>query len=72
MRPTYTGVAGVIAGCDVCHGEGIAGWTAKNALAVAARHYDATGHPTWADQTISVSYGERSEPRLGVLTGDTE
>ena len=61
MRTTYTGVTGVMAGCDVCHGVGIAGWLACNALAVAARHHDATGHPTRADQTISVNYGERQE-----------
>ncbi|CAH1689335.1 conserved hypothetical protein [Hyphomicrobiales bacterium] len=45
----------VIAGCFDCNGsEAI--WTAKNAMAVAARHAEAKGHKTWADQTLSVRY----------------
>ncbi|KKL45291.1 hypothetical protein LCGC14_2357180, partial [marine sediment metagenome] len=32
-------------------------WEGKNALAVAARHHDSTGHTTWCEQTISVRYG---------------
>lgn len=46
----------VIAGCFDCNGS-VAIWTAKNAMAVAARHHDATGHMTWADQTVTVRYG---------------
>lgn len=46
----------VMAGCFVCKGS-IAIWTSKNALALAARHHDATGHQTWADQALSVRYG---------------
>ncbi|TLX16471.1 hypothetical protein [Rhizobium sp. MHM7A] len=45
----------VIAGCFVCNGsEAI--WTTANAMAVAARHADATGHDTWADQILNVRY----------------
>ena len=43
-------------GCFVCHG-GSAAWTGKNAMAVAARHHDQTGHETWVDQVLSVRYG---------------
>lgn len=46
----------VMAGCFECNGS-IAIWTAKNAMAIAARHHDATGHMTWADQALSVRYG---------------
>lgn len=47
----------VYAGCFTCRGsEPI--WQAKNAMALAARHHDSTGHPTWAEQVLSVKYGE--------------
>lgn len=45
----------VIAGCFVCGGSD-AMWTSANAMALAARHTDATGHATWADQSLSVRY----------------
>ena len=45
-----------IAGCFVCNGS-LAIWTTKNAMALAARHHDATGHMTWADQSLTVRYG---------------
>ena len=45
------------AGCVTCHGEGT-GWTGPNALALAARHHDATGHSTWCDTHLSVRYGK--------------
>jgi len=45
-----------MAGCFVCNGS-VAIWTAKNAMALAARHHDATGHMTWADQSLTVRYG---------------
>jgi len=53
------------AGCLVCTGTA-AIWTGKNALAVAARHHDATGHATWADQILQVRYGsaDTSHPDL--------
>lgn len=46
----------VKAGCFVCNGITVI-WTSANAMAVAARHHDATGHRTWADQALSVRYG---------------
>lgn len=46
----------VMAACFVCKGSD-AIWTGKNAMAVAARHHDATGHQTWADQHLSIRYG---------------
>ena len=54
-RPVATS-SRVMAGCFVCNGT-TAIWTSRNALAVAARHHDATGHQTWADQTLTVRYG---------------
>lgn len=57
MRHTKSGVIHSIAGCYVCHGSE-AHWQRKNALACAARHHDATGHPTWCEQAIAVFYGE--------------
>ena len=46
-----------ISGCFVCHGAG-AVWQGKNAMAVAARHHDQTGHMTWVEQHLTVRYGE--------------
>lgn len=46
----------VEAGCGTCHGDQ-AHWTGANAQAVAARHHDHTGHPTWCRVSLSVSYG---------------
>jgi hypothetical protein len=31
----------------------------KNAMALAAKHHDQTGHPTWADQYLMVRYGKK-------------
>ena len=45
----------VMAACFTCAGS-TAIWVAKNAMAVAARHAQATGHETWADQNLSVRY----------------
>lgn len=47
----------VSAGCYVCNGSS-AIWKAKNALAIAARHHDATGHATWAEQHLAIKYGD--------------
>lgn len=55
-RATSTS-ATVSAGCFVCNGA-TAMWSSKNAQAVAARHHDATGHATWADQVLLIRYGE--------------
>lgn len=45
----------VMAGCFTCAGS-TAIWISKNAMAVAARHAQATGHETWADQNLSVRF----------------
>ncbi len=58
-RADYTAVGDQRGGCDVCHGRGTAHWQGANAMAVAARHHGATGHPTWAEQVISAWWGER-------------
>ena len=55
-RITRSGVTSVMAGCFVCHGSD-AHWQSRNAMMVAARHHDATGHPTWAEQVVSVKFG---------------
>lgn len=44
-----------IGGCFECNGSD-AIWTGRNSVACAARHCDATGHETWADQTMSIKY----------------
>ena len=54
QRRTTTSV-NVMAGCFQCNGQD-AIWTGANAMAVAARHADATGHETWADQHLMVRY----------------
>lgn len=59
MRPTYTSRF-VNAGCFDCNG-GDCMWSGPNAQGVAARHHDATGHRTWADVTLCVSYGHPRE-----------
>lgn len=57
-RPRITRIArSLTAGCFVCHG-GDYRWQGPNAQALAARHHDATGHPTWADVYLAVRYGE--------------
>jgi hypothetical protein len=43
MRGTQKQMRG---GCFQCHGDK-AQWTAKNAVGVAAKHHQATGHDTW-------------------------
>ncbi|WP_234055901.1 hypothetical protein [Xanthobacter sp. NM-44] len=49
-----------MSGCYHCGGAD-ARWHGKNALALAARHHDSTGHTTWCEQVMSVRYG----PALG-------
>ena len=55
-RPTVS-THTATAGCVTCHGQGT-GWTGANALALAARHHDATQHATWCDTHLSVRYGD--------------
>lgn len=50
----------VNAGCFQCNGSD-AIWTSGNAMGVAARHHDATGHQTWVDQVIQTTYGQRRD-----------
>lgn len=56
MREQRARVADVRGGCFDCKGGDVI-WSGKNAMMVAARHHDATGHRTWAEQTIAVRYG---------------
>lgn len=49
----------VMAGCFTCHGTE-ARWFGGNAQGVAARHHDATGHPTWCDVAMSIRYGREA------------
>ena len=53
---------GVEAGCYLCH-NGRAAWRDKNAQGVAAKHHDATGHPTWVKVAMRIQYGERVEDK---------
>lgn len=57
-RETRTGRT-VMAGCFVCGGMD-AIWTGPNAQGVAARHHDATRHPTWCDVAMSIRYGREA------------
>lgn len=50
----------VRAGCFECFGDR-AHWHGKNAQAVAARHHDATGHPTWCEVYMTVYYGKKGD-----------
>lgn len=50
----------VKAGCYVCHG-GEAHWFGGQAQGTAAKHHDQTGHPTWAEVYMHVSYGNRAD-----------
>ncbi len=54
-RVTFTS-RDVRAGCFTCHGDQ-AKWWGGQAQGTAARHHDATGHPTWSDVALSVRYG---------------
>lgn len=54
MRQRYTHVT-VMAGCFTCNGSD-ALWLTRNAMALAAKHADTTGHETWADQVLQVRY----------------
>jgi hypothetical protein len=42
-------------GCHDCHGIK-AKWTARNAVGVAAKHAQATGHETWVKVEVFVLY----------------
>jgi len=55
-RKTRVSRVSVIGGCYVC-GGGDVQWGGGNAQGVAARHHDATGHPTWVETVWSILYG---------------
>lgn len=64
-RVTYTGRS-VTAGCYTCgdkeNGDPLmARWHGPNSQGVAARHHDATGHRTWVDVYMTVTYGEKPD-----------
>lgn len=44
------------AGCYACFGS-TPQWNGKTAMMLAARHHDSTGHQTWAEQILLVTYG---------------
>lgn len=58
----YAVARNVTAGCFVCNGSD-AKWFGGSAQGTAARHHDATGHQTWADVTLSVTYGHEASTR---------
>ena len=61
-RETFTS-RDVRGGCFTCYGSD-ARWWGGQAQGTAARHHDATGHPTWTDVNLSVRYGrEESDSR---------
>ncbi len=49
----------ITAACFVCHGAA-AFWTSANAQALAAQHHDRTGHQTWCNIAMSVTYGSNA------------
>lgn len=50
----------VRAGCFTCYGSD-ARWFGGQAQGTAARHHDATKHPTWSDVVLSIQYGRRED-----------
>ena len=54
-----SGVTDALGGCFDCNGTEALWFNHKNALACAAAHAKRTGHSTWADQTISVTYNPK-------------
>lgn len=59
MRETWIGRK-LMGGCNECHG-GKAYWYGPNTQGVAARHHDATGHTTWVEVAMSITYGKHEE-----------
>lgn len=57
VRPrTYSYVRDVRACCRVCHGDYQWFWQSKNAQAIAARHFDSTGHETIVEIEMTLHY----------------
>ena len=67
MRETWIS-RNVLAGCYQCGGDHYL-WDRPNAQGVAARHHDATGHTTWVDVVLHITYGSR-EGLLGEKSHD--
>lgn len=65
-----TEVVEAVGGCYICHGREPK-WTAANAVATAARHHKASGHPTWSRQTLIVRFGrdDRRDDQAPTLPG---
>jgi ferredoxin len=61
MRETWTS-RDVCAGCFTCHGND-AHWFHKGAQGTAATHHDRTGHKTWVEVSLHVTYGSAKEKR---------
>lgn len=61
IRP-YAYSRSLKAGCYTCHGDETK-WFGPNSQGVAARHYDATGHRTWVEVYMHITYGQ--EPNQG-------
>jgi len=55
------------ASCRVCAKT----WAGPNAMAVAARHTDATNHATRVEVHMVVEYGEEPENQPGLFDGVT-
>jgi hypothetical protein len=55
----------VKAGCETCHGSG-AHWFGGQAQGTAAKHHDQTGHTTWCEVYMHVTYG--GSPTKGATT----
>lgn len=59
QRVRYSGVSSIMAGCFDCWGSD-AHWFTRNAMGLAAQHHDRTGHITWCEQVVNVTYGGRT------------
>ena len=59
----YSYARDVTAGCFDCKGTDYI-WHSPNAQAVAARHHDATGHTTWVEVYMNLTYGRRKSELL--------
>lgn len=54
MRPDWSTITAVSYGCDDPDCD--FGGDAKNGTGIAAQHAEATGHPVWADQVMSLRW----------------
>jgi hypothetical protein len=56
---TYAYSRDVRASCDMCF-PGETKWEGGNAQGVAARHTDATGHETWVEVAMHITYKRKT------------